>query len=202
MRFVRAGVEFRPHARPEALHLLRIVRAVARAFVQRARARASVRKHVSSPGLVVMQANHAIANRTFRIERVKSLCPQQLYKFDKPYGQTHGCFPSRSKLPNLSAFVCPHYGAYAKKHRRGYEFPPHQPAEQAFVTAASFRGRVSVHYHLCLYLRPRWPADGDPAGGHAVYHGERQRESQPWSAIGPHRGIAGPATNGVQISAE
>ena len=73
--FVRAGFEFRQHAGPDALHPRRIVRAIARAFVQRARVRASVRKHVSSPCLVVMQANHAMANRTFRIQRVKPRPP-------------------------------------------------------------------------------------------------------------------------------
>jgi hypothetical protein len=41
-----------------------------------------VRKHVSSPCLVVMQANHAMANGTFRIQRVKPLSTHQLYKFD------------------------------------------------------------------------------------------------------------------------
>ena len=75
MRFVRAGVEFRQHARPDALNLRRIVRAITRALVQGAGVRASVRKYVSSPRAVVMQANHAMANRTFRIERVKAPSP-------------------------------------------------------------------------------------------------------------------------------
>jgi hypothetical protein len=57
-----------------------------------------------------MQANHAMANRTFRIERVKPLPPQQLYKFDKPYGQTHGCYLSFSVI-NWSAVVRPDYDA-------------------------------------------------------------------------------------------
>jgi len=57
--FVRAGFEFRQHARPDALHLRGVVRAIARALVQRARVRPSVRKHVSSPCLVVMQSHHA-----------------------------------------------------------------------------------------------------------------------------------------------
>ena len=111
LRFVRAGVEFRQHIRTDALHLRRIVCAIARAFVQRARVRASVRKYVSSPGLVVMQANHAMANRTFRIERVKPPSPQQLYKFNKPYRQAHGLTSHSPKPPTGCAIVCPYYGA-------------------------------------------------------------------------------------------
>jgi hypothetical protein len=80
--FVRAGFEFRQHARPDALHPRGVVRAIARALVQRARVRPSVRKHVSSPCLVVMQSHHAMANGTFRIQRVKPLSTHQLYKFD------------------------------------------------------------------------------------------------------------------------
>jgi hypothetical protein len=49
---------------------------------------------MSSPGFVVMQANHAVANRTFRVQRVKPPFSQQLYQFYKPYGQTHGRFAS------------------------------------------------------------------------------------------------------------
>jgi len=80
--FVRAGFEFRQHARPDALHLRGVVRAIARALVQRARVRPSVRKNVSSPCLVVMQLHHAMANGTFRIQRVKLPSTHQLYKFD------------------------------------------------------------------------------------------------------------------------
>jgi hypothetical protein len=57
-----------------------------------------------------MQANHTMANRTFRIERVKPPSPQQLDKFDKPYGQTHGCYPSFSVI-DWSAVVRPDYDA-------------------------------------------------------------------------------------------
>jgi hypothetical protein len=45
---------------------------------------------MSSPGFVVMQADHAAANRTFRIHGVKPPSSQQLYQLYKPYGQTHG----------------------------------------------------------------------------------------------------------------
>jgi hypothetical protein len=41
---------------------------------------------MSSPGFVVMQANHAVANRTFRIKRVKPPFSQQLDQLYKPYG--------------------------------------------------------------------------------------------------------------------
>src|SRR5262249_62303887 len=45
---------------------------------------------MSSPGFVVMQANNAATNRTFRIEGVKPPFSQQLYQLYKPYGYTHG----------------------------------------------------------------------------------------------------------------
>jgi len=45
-----------------------------------------MRVHMSSPGFVVMQANHAVANRTFRIKGVKPPFSQQLDQLYKPYG--------------------------------------------------------------------------------------------------------------------
>ncbi len=82
LRFIRAGIKFCQHARPDALHLRSVVRTIARPLVQRARVRASVREHMSSPCLIVMQAHHAMANRTFRIQRVKPPSTQQFYEFD------------------------------------------------------------------------------------------------------------------------
>lgn len=49
-----------------------------------------MRQHVSSSGFVVVQANHAVANRTFRVEGVNPLPAQQLDKFNEPYGNSHG----------------------------------------------------------------------------------------------------------------
>ena len=129
MRFVRAGVEFRQHIRTDALHLRRVVRAIARSFVQRARVRASVGKHVSSPGLIVMQPNHTMANRTFRIKRVKPPSPQQLYKFNKPYGQTHGYLPLVSSH-QLECSCVPVLWRLTPMDRKDYAFP-RQPAVQS-----------------------------------------------------------------------
>jgi hypothetical protein len=106
LRFVRARVEFRQHIRTDTLHLRRIVRAIPRPFVQRARVRTSVCNKVSSPRLVVMQANHLMAKRTFRIERVKPPSTQQFYNFDQPYGQTHDSFTSGSR-PQLERNCVP-----------------------------------------------------------------------------------------------
>ena len=57
---------------------------------------------MSSPGFVVMQANHAVANRTFRIQRVKPPFSQQLYQLYEPYGQTHGRFASLQETVSQS----------------------------------------------------------------------------------------------------
>jgi hypothetical protein len=54
-----------------------------------------------------MQANHAVANRTFCIERVEPPSPHQLYKFEKPYGQTHGGFTLGFQTPaGAHSYAC------------------------------------------------------------------------------------------------
>ena len=118
---IRTRVKFRQHARPDTLHLCGVMRAVARPFVQGPRVCASVRVHMSSPGFVVMQANHAVANRTFRIQRVKPPFSQQLYQLYEPYGQMHGRFASfaRDREPVVRAQLCAGIVALdAEMHRR------------------------------------------------------------------------------------
>ena len=48
---------------------------------------------MAAAGFVVVQADHAMANGTFRIKRMKPPPAEQLYKFDEPYEEAHGRFP-------------------------------------------------------------------------------------------------------------
>jgi hypothetical protein len=82
-----------------------------------------------------MQANHAMANRTFRIERVKPLPPQQLYKFDKPYGQTHG-YLSLVSSHLVDRNCVPGLWRLTPLNQKNYGFSP--PASGASLFDASF----------------------------------------------------------------
>src|SRR5262249_42692979 len=63
---------------------------------------------MSSPGFIVMQANNAVTNRTFRIEGVKPPFSQQFYQLYKPYGYAHGRLASfaRDRKPVVRAQLC------------------------------------------------------------------------------------------------
>jgi hypothetical protein len=71
-----------------------------------------------SPGFVVMQANHAVANRTFGIQGVRPPTPEQFYKFGEPYEQTHGRFPWYARVPETTdgnVILCPFCGVSGGK---------------------------------------------------------------------------------------
>jgi hypothetical protein len=80
-----------------------------------------MRKHMSSPGFVVMEANYAVANWTFRIQGVKPPSSQQLYEFDEPYGQTHASHSQRLEQSVIRAQLCARIMA-PEKSRRDNEF--------------------------------------------------------------------------------
>src|SRR5579864_418311 len=101
--FVRARVELRQRAGPEALDLGGIVYAVTRAFVQGARARPRVREQMAPAGFVVVQADHLMADRTFGVDRMQPSSAEEFQELHNPYGQdAHGRLvddrPSRQDL--------------------------------------------------------------------------------------------------------
>lgn len=76
--FIRPRVELRLSARTETPQLGGVVRAVARPLVQGVRIGASMHEEVPPAGFIVMQAYHLMADRAFRIERMKPLPPKDL----------------------------------------------------------------------------------------------------------------------------
>jgi hypothetical protein len=104
--FVRARIELRQSAWTKAFDLGGVMRAVTRAFVQRARTCASVRYQVSPAGIVLMQTDHLMANGTFGIERIKSPPSEEFYGLDNPYVQDpHGCLAAIVVLEEVSAIA-------------------------------------------------------------------------------------------------
>jgi hypothetical protein len=94
LMFVRARIEHGQGAGADALHLGRVVLAKSTALVQAAR----MREYVAAAGLVNVEANHLLADRTLGGDRVKSPPAQQLYELHYPYGNVpHG---RSSQIPN------------------------------------------------------------------------------------------------------
>jgi hypothetical protein len=73
---------------------------------------------MSSPGFVVMEANHAMTKRTFRIQGVKPPSPEQLYEFDKPYGKTHASHSQKLEPSVIRAQLCARIMAPEKWSKR------------------------------------------------------------------------------------
>jgi hypothetical protein len=94
LMLVRARIEHRQCAGADAFHLGRVVLAKSTPLVQAAR----MREHVAAAGLVNVEANHLLADRTLGGDRVKSPPAQQFYEFHNPYGNVpHG---RSSQIPN------------------------------------------------------------------------------------------------------
>jgi hypothetical protein len=94
LMLVRARIEHRAGAGADALHLGRVVLAKSTALVQAA----GMREYVAAAGLVNVEANHLLADRTLGGDGVKSPPSEQLDEFHNPYGNVpHGL---SSHIPN------------------------------------------------------------------------------------------------------
>jgi hypothetical protein len=61
-----------------------------------------VREQMSPTGVIVVKTDHLMADRTFRVERVKSPPSQELYKLDNPHGKN-----TQGRLVVVSEFGIP-----------------------------------------------------------------------------------------------
>jgi hypothetical protein len=82
LMLVRVWVEQLSAPRADALHVGGVVRRKASAFVEFAR----VAVYVLSAGLIDVELDHLLADRTLGHERVDPLSAQELDKLNDPYG--------------------------------------------------------------------------------------------------------------------